>query len=131
MMGWEYRYFTSEEFACKCGCGAGSDLMDIDRDLLVKLSAIRKQFGPMVVASGARCPIHNQNEGGKPSSAHRTIPGSLQCRAVDIRCTDSATRSKLLSHVYQHFTRVGLHKSFIHMDVATGPEYPQHVTWFY
>lgn len=130
-MSWEYRHFTSAEFACRCGCGAGMDIMDIDRDLLVKLSTIREQFGPMVVNSGARCPMHNQNEGGKPGSAHKTIPGTLQCRAVDIRCTDSSARGKLLRLAYQHFTRIGLHKNFIHLDVATGPEYAQDVAWFY
>lgn len=130
-MSWEYKYFTSQEFMCKCGCGAGEDLMDIDRDLLLKLSALREQYGPLVIASGARCKEHNQREGGKPLSAHCTVPGTLQCRAVDIRCFESSSRSKLIPLVYQHFTRIGLHKSFIHVDVATGPDYAQGVTWFY
>ena len=130
-MSWEYRYFTSDELVCKCGCGAGLDLMDIDRDLMVKLSALREQAGPLAIASGARCAAHNQAAGGKPLSAHLTVPGTVQCRAVDIRCTDSSSRGKLLPFVYQHFSRVGLHKSFIHVDVATGPEYGQAVTWFY
>ena len=130
-MSWEYRYFTSNELVCKCGCGAGLDIMDIDRDLLVKLSALREQVGPLVIASGARCVAHNQAAGGKSLSAHLTVPGTVQCRAVDIRCTDSISRGKLLPLVYRQFNRVGLHKNFIHMDVAGGPEYASPATWFY
>ncbi len=130
-MSWQYRYFTSVEFACRCGCGAGEALQDIERELLDRLCTIREQFGPMAVTSGARCPLHNQQEGGKPGSAHLTIPGNVLCRAVDIRCTDSVARGKLLGLVYQQFQRVGLHKGFIHMDVAGGPEYVAPATWFY
>lgn len=130
-MSWEYRYFTSKEFACRCGCGAGEKLEDIDMELLNRLCTIREQFGPMVVTSGARCPVHNQNEGGKPASAHLTVPGKMACRAVDIRCTDPVDRGKLLALVYQQFKRVGLHKGFVHMDVAGGPGYASPTTWFY
>lgn len=130
-MSWEYRYFTSAEFACRCGCGAGSDLEDIDRELLDRLCTIREQFGPMIVASGARCALHNKAEGGKPNSAHVCIPGHRQCRAVDIRCTDSVQRGKLLALVYQQFKRVGIAKSFVHTDVAGGPEYASPATWIY
>jgi uncharacterized protein YcbK (DUF882 family) len=130
-MSWEYRYFTSKEFACRCGCGLGESLDDLDMELLARLSTVREQFGPMSVASGVRCMMHNQNEGGKPGSAHIAIPGQRVCRAVDIRCTDSISRGKLLALVYPHFSRVGLHKSFIHMDVAGGPEYASPATWFY
>lgn len=130
-MSWAYRYFTSEEFACQCGCGAGSNIDDIDRELLNRLCTVREQYGPMVVTSGARCPQHNKDEGGKPASAHLTIPGRTPCRAVDIRCADSVERGKLLPLVYQQFKRVGLHKGFIHMDVAGGPGYTAPATWFY
>ena len=130
-MSWEYRYFTSKEFACRCGCGTGDSLEHIEKELLDRLCTVREQYGPMVVTSGARCPLHNKNEGGKPGSAHITIPGGRLCRAVDIRCTDSVQRGKLLALVYQQFKRVGLHKSFIHMDVAGGPEFASPATWFY
>ena len=130
-MAWEYRYFTSKEFACQCGCGAGEQLTDIDPELLKRLCTVREQFGPMVVTSGARCPQHNEHEGGKPASAHLTIPGQMMCRAVDIRCADSVARGPLLPLVYLQFKRVGLHKGFIHMDVAGGHGYPAPATWFY
>lgn len=130
-MSWEYRHFTSKEFACRCGCGAGETLEDIDMDLLARLSTVREQFGPMSVASGARCVAHNQAAGGKPMSAHITVPGERLCRAVDIRCTDSISRGKLLPLVYRQFQRVGLHVNFIHMDVCGGPEYTSPATWFY
>lgn len=131
-MSWEYRYFTSKEFACRCGCGAGDELAHIDMELLNRLCTVREQFGwPMLVTSGARCSEHNRNEGGKPGSAHITVPGQWLCRAVDVRCTDSILRGKMLPLIYQQFKRVGLHKNFIHMDVAGGPEYASPATWFY
>jgi len=130
-MAWEHRYFSSQELACRCGCGAGERIEDIDMELLNRLCTVREQFGPMSVTSGARCPLHNKNEGGKPGSAHVTIPGERPCRAVDIRCTDSVQRGKLLGLVYAHFKRVGVARSFIHMDVAGGPEYASPSTWLY
>ena len=105
--------------------------MDIDRDLLIKLNVVRESYGPIVGNSGARCAAHNKTVSKVENSAHLTIPGILQCRAFDIRCTNSSDRSTLLVHLLPRFTRIGLHKSFIHVDVAIGPEYPQHVIWFY
>lgn len=128
---WTYGHFSASEFLCQCGCGVGSDLMDIDRDLLIKLNEVRERYGPIVGNSGARCAAHNKTVSKVENSAHLTIPGIVQCRAFDIRCTNSSDRSTLLVHLLPRFTRIGLHKSFIHVDVAIGPDYPQHVMWFY
>jgi len=130
-MSWTYRYFSSKEFECQCGCGAGSSLDDIDRELLDRLCTVREQYGPMLINSGARCPRHNQVEGGKTRSAHLTVPGETQCRAADIHCPSSISRGTLLPLLIQQFKRVGIAHGFIHVDVAGGPSYPAPTTWLY
>lgn len=130
-MPWTYRYFSSKEFACRCGCGAGEELEHIDKELLDRLCTIREVYGPLPITSGARCAVHNAKEGGKPISAHLTIPDVSLCRAADIQCLSSIGRGRLLPLCYQQFTRVGVAKTFIHVDVAGGPAYPAPATWVY
>jgi len=66
----ESKYFTLNEFKCKCGkCqipeGVPSDqLIDI-------LTDIREHFGcPVIINSGYRCPSHNARIGGAKKSQH-------------------------------------------------------------
>jgi len=130
-MAWTYFHFNSKEFQCRCGCGVGSQIEHIDKELLEKLCAIREHVGPMIITSGARCPRHNQEEGGRPHSAHRTVPGETLCRAVDVQCTNTIARGELLKLAFQQFSRVGLAKTFIHMDVAKGEQYAPVAAWYY
>lgn len=130
-MSWTHRYFTSKEFACKCGCGAGEDLSDIDTELLNRLCTVRELHGPLMITSGARCIAHNAKEGGKPISAHITEPGKTKCRAADLLCLDVITRGALLPLIYTQFKRVGIQRSFIHVDVCGGPLYISPTTWLY
>ena len=130
-MAWKYGFFSDKDFACKCGCGVGTDIMDIDRDLLILLNKVRKEYGPMPSNSGARCQEHNAKVSNTENSAHVTIPGVLQCRAFDCRCSNSSDRDRLIPLTYKYFKRRGLHRAFIHMDVAVAEEYQQNVTWFY
>ena len=131
-MAWVDGYFTSQEFACRCGCGAGTDRQDVSDVLLRKLNDLRTLIGPVVLTSAARCVAHNQREGGKTNSAHLTIPGKIPCKAVDIRVTDPQHRAKVITGVQAvGFVRRGEARSFIHVDVGEPPMYPQHVVWTY
>lgn len=75
------KYFTEDEFSCKCdrcegknNTGGGMDLR-----LLEVLDRIRERIGkPVFVLSGYRCPAHNEEVGGQPNSLH------MQSCAADI-----------------------------------------------
>jgi uncharacterized protein YcbK (DUF882 family) len=61
------RYFTPEEFQCKCGCKTNG----IDHELVEILEKVREHFGkPVTVTSGVRCSTHNARVGGVSNSQH-------------------------------------------------------------
>lgn len=124
-------YFTTQEFACACGCGFGSKQSDIDPVLIEKLNILRVKLGrPMIVSSGARCQEHNKAIGGSLSSAHLPHHTSHQCRAVDIKIRYSQERYDILEQIFkQDWQRVGIAKTFIHLDVAW--DNPTAVAWLY
>lgn len=101
-------YFTEEELQCKCGCGMG-----VEDALVNRLDRARHLAGiPFVISSGARCSIHNKNVGGSPNSSH------MNGTAVDIATGSSSDRMTILAAVLAAgFNRVGVAKSFIHVDV--------------
>tara|TARA_B100000029_G_scaffold173778_1_gene170465 strand:- start:2134 stop:2532 length:399 start_codon:yes stop_codon:yes gene_type:complete len=121
------RNFKRSEFKCKCGCGADQ----INEDLVRRLQEVRDLLGePMRITSGVRCEKHNASPdvGGSPSSSH--VPdNSGIAHAVDVSCNNSAYRERLLKAVLQVFDRVGIAKSFIHMDVD--PNKTAGVVWVY
>lgn len=78
----------------------------------------------LTITSGFRDPATNMAVGGVKGSAH-TLG-----YAVDIACTDSATRFKIVAWALSHgITRVGVAKTFVHLD--TSPTHPQAVLWLY
>ena len=95
------RNFSSSEFQCPC-CGAG---------------------GALTITSGYRCASHNEEVGGVPGSAHTTG------QAVDIACSNSSDRYRLMRILTKYFGRVGIASSFIHVDVDITK--PQDVLWTY
>jgi len=114
-------HFISNEFSCKCGCG----LSNISQTLINKLQSARYEAGiPFVITSGSRCPAHNKREGGLASSAH--ITGL----AVDIAAPDGLTRYKILNSLMSvGFKRIGIAKSFIHVDIDRTK--PSPTIWIY
>ena len=113
-------YFTTEEFACPCDCGFGSEENDIDPDLIENLNMMRTLYGkPMVVTSGARCKAYNARVGGLADSAHLPHPLTSQCRAVDIHVNNGFSRYELIRiGLNVGFYRFGLGPDFLHFDVA-------------
>ena len=60
-------HFHESETACKCGC----DYNDVDQETLDKMEIIRLRINKaIIVDSWCRCPEHNKNVGGAPSSGH-------------------------------------------------------------
>ena len=133
-------YFSSKEFACKCGCGFGTLETDIAPELIFALHILRQSLNiPFVVTSGARCVNHNTNQGGKPKSTH--LPGVKglctpsyvgKCRAVDIQSVAWSTdlRGRAVVLALSMGLRVGLATTFIHVDVESPPYYSEGI-WNY
>jgi uncharacterized protein YcbK (DUF882 family) len=114
------KYFKSGEFECKCGCGFCSP----HPQLVMALDMVRREYGrPIDIRSGCRCEAHNERVGGVPSSAHVTG------YAVDIACDNSRDRLDLIKILPRFFSRIGVAKSFIHVDCD--PALPMHVMWTY
>lgn len=113
--------FSSSEFRCKCGCG----MRGVTDVLIHGLQKMRDGYGkPMKISSGLRCKDWNRHEGGKDDSAH------LSGCAADIVVRNSKQRFMLLREaIYAGFTRIGVGKTFIHVDVDTAK--PQLVVWMY
>lgn len=118
--------FSADEFACRCpnqNClmkdGSRMDsgfiqALQIMRDVLKK---------PIKITSGLRCPDWNDHEGGKSDSSH------LKGLAVDIECLDSRDRYQLVSLARSVFSRIGVAKTFIHIDQDESKV--QEVMWVY
>ena len=116
--GWPFEFFKRSEFACKCGCGKN----DISFSLVRKLDEIRAIVGfPLKVNSGCRCSTYNKTVGGKEDSAH------TRGLAVDIQCTTSRKRYILMKLFLMKFNRVGVYKTFLHVDLDE--EKPKYVLW--
>ena len=89
------------------------------------LQNARNQAGiGFTITSGIRCPSYNKKSGGLASSAH------LTGLAADIATPDGLTRHKLLSSLISAgFNRIGIAKSFIHVDIDSAK--PSPTCWIY
>lgn len=114
-------YFSQSEFECKCGCG----LNNVCNSLIDDLNTAREiATVPFVITSGSRCETHNKKVGGLRSSSH------LKGLAADIKADNSPVRLKILQGlILAGFDRIGIHKTFIHVDVDRTN--PSQVLWLY
>lgn len=108
------RYFTRQEFACKCGkCGGFPT--EPDRTLVQLAEDVREHFGaPMIPSSGVRCAAHNVRVGGVSGSRH------LSGKAVDF-CIRGKSAAQILAFVQRDpRTRYAyaIDAAYVHMDVA-------------
>ena len=105
----EMNYFTIDEFDSPDLKGSGSNMM---QHVLTRLDKARElSKTPFVINSGFRTAEHNKEVGGSKTSSH------LKGGAVDISCTNSSQREKIISAlIIAGFQRVGIAKTFIHAD---------------
>lgn len=118
------RYFTDDEFECKCGeCGLGKK--DMREMTLMRLDIARGISNhPYIIRSAIRCEKHNKNEGGSSTSSH------LDGYAVDITVKSNRGRWKVLNGLWEaKFRRIGIGKDFIHAD--DDPNKAPAVVWLY
>jgi uncharacterized protein YcbK (DUF882 family) len=118
-MAW--KHFKITEFQCKCGCKQALVKPELI-DALDKARALADI--PFKIISGYRCREHNTSVGGKPNSAH------IQGLAADIACYNSRNRYNIIiSLMSSGFSRIGIHKSFIHADLSQSLPNPN--IWLY
>ena len=112
----EIKYFTRQEFACKCGeCGGFPSEPD---ERMVRIAdAIRKRIGkPISVNSGIRCKTHNANVGGVSNSQH------LYGTAADLGCPSGCTPSQMASiaeEIMGETGGIGIYSWGIHIDTRS------------
>ena len=108
------KYFTLEEFACRCGCGFD----DISHELTQILDKLREHFDqPCTVNSGCRCEAHNKKVGGAPRSQH------LLGKAADIRIRGITPALVAEMAIQLGATGTKVYDTFTHVDVRSGAEW--------
>ena len=102
------KYFKLKEFVCPC-CQKSV----ISEELVLKLDLAREIAEvPFRINSAYRCQKHNHLVGGVKDSAH------LLGLAVDIFCLNGIDRIKILRGlIISGFRRIGIGKTFIHVDI--------------
>ena len=116
------KYFKESEFQ---RCSPSCSLQDMRQDFMDKLDAVREKSGiPLVLNSAYRSVSHEKKMGRAGTSAH-----TLGC-AADIRCNTDGNRFAIIrSAVELGFTRIGVAKTFIHLDNSA--THSQGVAWMY
>lgn len=108
-------YFTPEELSCHCGRGDECDAVEVDRVALIKLIALREDFGePMPLNSSVRCKFHNQKVGGAENSQH------LDGIAFDVQCKDGIYMRRLVLMALARGWSVGVKRRMLHLDMRPG-----------
>lgn len=105
-------HFSSQEFACGCGCGSDG----IDPSLIVLLEWLREAMGGRAVRvnSGVRCNDHNAQVGGSTYSQH------LFGQAADIvvaEVSPDAVADWLEGCGMSNQIGLGRYDTFTHVDV--------------
>ena len=116
------KYFKEAEFrACSPSCS----LQDMQQHTIDKLDTARGLTNiPFVPNSAYRSKEWEKSKGRTGTGAH-----TVGC-AVDIRCSSSANRFKIVNAcLIAGFTRIGIGKNYIHVD--DDPTKPQEVIWHY
>lgn len=116
------KYFTEEEFK---RCTPSCSMSDMDDKLLEVLDNVRELAGiPIVLNCAYRSKSWDIKKGRSGNSSH------TRGLAVDIRCTTSTNRYKILNALMElGIPRIGIDDNFIHFDIDDS--LPQGVVWHY
>lgn len=108
-------HFTSDEFACRCGCGFGTRPGDVSEVLLGELELVRDEVGvPLVITSGCRCNAHNEEVGGATNSTHKLG------EAADLAAGWRIRRKLVAAGIRLEIPGIGVARTFVHYDVHRG-----------
>lgn len=109
------RYFSRDEFKCKCGGKYCDGFPAEPHPTLVKVAdRVREHFGAAaIISSGVRCELHNANVGGVGNSRH------LSGKAMDFRISGK-TAAQVLEYVWQQPEiryAYDIDGTYVHMDI--------------
>lgn len=106
------KYFKASEFQ---KCTPACSINDMDKHFLEVLDNVRELAGiPLVLNCAYRSKVYDLSKGRTGNSAH------TRGLAVDIRCNTSANRYKIVSSALTAgITRIGIGKTFVHLDIDT------------
>lgn len=114
----DIRYFTIDEFKCKCGrkyCNGYP--VEIDMNMVKIADEIRNRIGkPIQINSGIRCKTHNANVGGVSNSQH------LYGNAADLGCPSGCTPEQMASiaeEIMGDTGGIGIYPWGIHIDTRS------------
>ena len=111
----DIRYFTREEFKCKCGGRYCNGYPAEMQEAVVKIAdAARAHFGkPAHVISGLRCKQWNAHEGGVATSQH------MYGEAIDLRIdgVDSETLRQFVATQPGHRYSYRINSTNVHFDI--------------
>lgn len=97
----------------------------MSQELMDRLDRLRDLAGiPIVLNSAYRSVAWEKKKGRSGTSTH------CKGQAVDIRCTTMVNRFKIMENALKcGFTRIGVAKSYIHLDIDSAKS--QRVLWGY
>ena len=117
------KYYSSDDFACHCGCG----FCEVNPILEEKLDALVERLGTVPdLNCAARCEEHNLEVGGVPTSQH------TKGNAADIDCPEDISVDELAEIAAEvGFDGIGTYPSsnFVHVDVRSDGEEPATYLW--
>ena len=121
------KYFKLSEFDSPDVVGSGEAM---DMEFLSRLDQARSLCDiPFKITSGYRTKEYNEDllaRGYKASAKSSHLKGL----AVDIACTDSSSRHKIITALMKAgLNRIGIADTFIHVDADT--DKPANVIWTY
>jgi hypothetical protein len=106
-------YLITPHFAIRemwCPCCHQLYLNPMHR-LCMMLELVRSDVGPLEVASGHRCRLHNIEVGGREFSRH------MESKAADIKVMHDGFRFRIIQSAMAHgFRRIGVGKTIVHLD---------------
>ena len=103
------KHFRLGELWCPCCHGVNIGNL---RRLCLQLEFVRADYGPIEIASGFRCTLHNLEVRGRTFSRH------LEGKAADIKVWTDGDRFRLVHALLKHgFRRIGIGKTIIHGDI--------------
>lgn len=124
-------FFKMSDFQCQGEhCCGHSNL--IEADFVQRLDILRAQLGfPLIVSSGYRCPIHNQEVSHTGATGPHTTG-----RAADLAISRGQAYALIGAALGSHFTGIGVSQKgdarFIHLDdLQNAPGQPRPTVWSY
>lgn len=112
----DIRYFTREEFRCKCGGKYCNGFPAEPSETLVRLAdQVRKHFGsPMIVSSGLRCQQHNDNQPGSVPNSRHIVGKAVDFSVIGHNAVEVLSYVVTLPEIRYAYQIDG---SYVHMDV--------------